>query len=76
VGQGDTDRRASADVPAPADFIGVYRSKRSYGTFCRTIPLPEGTPTDQAKATFKNGVLKIRVPAARGLEGRPLEIAG
>jgi len=55
---------------------GVYRSERSYGTFSRTIPLPEGTTTDQAKASFKNGVLEIRIPAAPGVKGRPLDIAG
>jgi len=42
---------------------GVYRTERSYGSFCRTIPLPDGAITDQAKATFKDGVLEITVPA-------------
>jgi HSP20 family protein len=55
---------------------GVYRSERSYGAFCRTIALPPGASTDQAKASFNNGVLEIRMPAAPGVEGRPLEIAG
>jgi HSP20 family protein len=55
---------------------GVYRTERNYGTFYRTIPLPVGTVTDQAKASFKNGVLEIRMPAAPSAKGRPLEIAG
>jgi HSP20 family protein len=55
---------------------GVYRSERSYGAFYRTIALPAGTMTDQAKASFKNGVLEIRMPAAPGAEGRSLDIAG
>jgi HSP20 family protein len=38
---------------------GWYRSERTYGSFHRTIPLPEGTITDSAKATFKNGVLEV-----------------
>jgi len=42
---------------------GVYRSERTYGSFRRTIPLPEGAMADQAKATFKNGVLEITMPA-------------
>jgi len=53
---------------------GVYRTERNYGAFYRTIPLPAGTATDQAKASFKNGVLEIRMPAAPSAEGRPLEI--
>ena len=39
---------------------GYYRSERSYGSFYRTIPLPKGAISDQAKATFKDGVLEIR----------------
>jgi HSP20 family protein len=53
---------------------GVYRSERSFGAFSRTIALPPGTATDKAKASFKNGVLEIRIPAAPGVEGRPVEI--
>jgi HSP20 family protein len=56
---------------------GVYRTERSYGSFYRQIPLPEGAMTDQAKATFKNGVLEITVPAPpdQVTRGRRLEIA-
>jgi HSP20 family protein len=39
-----------------------YRSERMYGTFCRTIPLPEGASVDQAKAEFKGGVLEVMIP--------------
>ena len=55
---------------------GMYRSERSYGSFCRTIPLPEGAMTDQAKATFKDGVLEVRMPAPpeQVTRGRRLEI--
>ncbi len=41
---------------------GFRRSERSYGSFYRTIPLPEGARTDEAKAEFRNGVLEIKVP--------------
>jgi HSP20 family protein len=55
---------------------GIYRSERSYGSFYRTIPLPEGAITDQAKATFNDGVLEIRMPAPpeQVTRGRRLEI--
>src|SRR5215471_9434647 len=54
---------------------GVYRSERTYGSFYRTIPLPEGAITDQAKATFKDGVLEISMPAPpQSTRGRRLEI--
>ena len=56
---------------------GVYRSERSYGSFYRQIPLPEGTITDQARANFKEGVLEITIPAPpeQVRRGRRLEIA-
>jgi HSP20 family protein len=55
---------------------GVYRSERSYGSFYREIPLPEGTITDQAKANFKDGVLEITMPTPpeQVRRGRRLEI--
>jgi HSP20 family protein len=54
---------------------GYYHSERSYGAFYRVIPLPEGTITDQAKGTFKDGVLEITMPAPPASKGRRLEIA-
>ncbi len=39
----------------------VFR-ERSYGSFERTIPLPEGLDIDAAKATFRKGVLTIDLP--------------
>ena len=39
-----------------------YRAERAYGTFQRVIPLPAEVEQDKAEATFKNGVLTIRLP--------------
>ena len=41
---------------------GYYVSERSYGSVYRTIPLPPGVDADKAEATFKNGVLTVRLP--------------
>ncbi len=56
---------------------GIYTSERGYGSFSRIIPLPEGTITDQAKATFNNGVLEITMPTPpeQVTRGRRLEIS-
>jgi len=56
---------------------GVYRSERSYGTFARVVPLPEGTITDSAKANFKDGVLEVvmQAPGREVKRGRRIEIA-
>jgi HSP20 family protein len=54
---------------------GTFRSERSYGTFRRQIPLPEGVSADQATATFKDGVLQITMPAPKRQErSRRIEI--
>ncbi|MCX8023516.1 MAG: Hsp20/alpha crystallin family protein [Syntrophorhabdaceae bacterium] len=39
-----------------------YYAERSYGSFLRTIPLPDEVDMDKAKATFKNGVLTVTLP--------------
>jgi HSP20 family protein len=55
---------------------GYYRTERSYGSFYRSIPLPDGVNADEAKATFNNGVLEITMPAPARAEqrGRRLEV--
>jgi HSP20 family protein len=54
---------------------GFYRSERSYGSFYREIPLPEGAKTENAKASFKNGVLEIAIEAPKPAgNGKRLEI--
>lgn len=39
-----------------------YRLERSYGSFSRSFDLPVEVQADKAKATFKDGVLEIRIP--------------
>jgi len=55
----------------------IYRFERSYGAFFREIPLPEGAIVNQAKASVKDGVLEISVPAPpeQVSRGRRLEIS-
>lgn len=41
---------------------GFHRTERSYGRFYRTVPLPEGAKTENARAEFHNGVLEVTMP--------------
>lgn len=41
---------------------GFYRSERSYGTFARSIALPEGVDEEQVNARYEHGVLEVTVP--------------
>jgi HSP20 family protein len=48
-----------------------YRMERSYGSFSRTIPLPLEVETEKVTATYKKGILKIKIPkSAKALEGK------
>jgi len=40
----------------------IYKSEFRYGKFMRTIPFPSEVDSLQAKAEYKDGVLKITVP--------------
>jgi|RhiMethySRZTD1v2_1073278.scaffolds.fasta_scaffold40256_3 HSP20 family protein len=57
---------------------GIYRSERSYGSFTRVIPLPEGAKSETASATFENGVLEIEVeiPKLETRGTRRIEVRG
>ncbi len=41
---------------------GYYLSERNYGAVYRTIPLPPGVDGEKAEASFKNGVLTVKLP--------------
>ena len=53
---------------------GYYRTERSYGSFYRQIPLPEGIKADDATATFQNGVLEISMQAPQREERRSRQL--
>ncbi len=41
-----------------------FRKERFYGTFERVVPLPVEVKAEEAKAEFKDGVLKLVIPKA------------
>jgi HSP20 family protein len=52
-----------------------YRKELNYGTFQRVIPLPVTVKSDEAKATFKDGILEIRAPKTEvSPKGRKINI--
>jgi HSP20 family protein len=57
---------------------GYFHSERSYGSFFRRIPLPEGAQADQAEASFREGVLEVALPAPRreAERGKRIEVKG
>jgi HSP20 family protein len=51
-----------------------YRSERSYGAFLRTIELPKEVHADKVKATFKNGVLEVRLPKTEEAKAKEVKV--
>ncbi len=54
---------------------GFYRTERAYGSFYRSIALPEGVDADSAKAKFNDGVLEISMKSARKNNVKKLDIS-
>lgn len=53
------------------------RTELRYGSFTRTVPLPAGASEQDVAATYKDGVLEIRVPLAepQAPEAKKIQIA-
>jgi HSP20 family protein len=47
------------------DEGGVYQRERSYGSFYRSIALPEGVDPESVRASFDNGVLEVTMPTPK-----------
>src|SRR5256885_15748837 len=50
----------------------AYHVERAYGKFERSVELPVPVQVDRAKATYRDGVLEVRLPKAA--EAKPKEI--
>jgi HSP20 family protein len=53
-----------------------HRVERSYGTFTRSFTLPRNVVSEEAKAEFKNGILRIALPKKEEAKARRIEIKG
>ena len=53
-----------------------YRLERSYGSFSRSLTLPQGIKADEVVASFTDGVLAVTVPKAEEAKPRKVAIGG
>jgi len=53
---------------------GYYYSERSYGGFTRTVEIPKDVQTDKVRASFKDGVLEIRIPKTEEAKRKEVKI--
>ncbi len=51
-----------------------YKIERSYGAFSRSLRLPTEVKTDEAKASYKNGILEIRIPKEEKAKPKKVKI--
>ena len=52
-----------------------HRFERRFGTFARTVGLPQGITEDAIKAAYKDGVLEIHVPKPEQVKPKKIQIA-
>jgi HSP20 family protein len=54
---------------------GYYRLERAFGSFSRSLTLPDGTDPEAIRASFDKGVLEVRVPKPEQRKPRKVAIA-
>jgi HSP20 family protein len=54
---------------------GYYRVERSFGSFSRSLTLPEGVDADAIQASFDSGVLEVKIPKPEQPKPRKVEIS-
>lgn len=53
---------------------GYYRRERVYGKFERSMPVPIPVQADKVKATYREGVLEIRLPKVEAVKPKEIKI--
>jgi HSP20 family protein len=54
---------------------GWYRIERSFGSFARSLSLPDGVDPDGIQAEFHDGVLEVRIPKPEERKPHRIEIS-
>ena len=55
---------------------GWYRIERPFGSFNRSLTLPDGVEPDRIEASFKDGVLEVRIPKPEERKPQRISISG
>ena len=53
---------------------GFYRVERAFGSFSRSLTLPQGVDGDAVTASFSHGVLEVRIPKPAQAKPRRISI--
>src|SRR5262249_54975524 len=52
----------------------AYRTERVYGKFERSVELPMAVQADKVKATYRDGVLEVKLPKAEEVKPKAIKI--
>jgi HSP20 family protein len=55
---------------------GYVRVERAFGSFSRSLTLPQGVDPEAVSASFDNGVLEVTIPKPEAHKPRRIEIGG
>jgi HSP20 family protein len=72
----DDTLTVSAEREKVAEESGdrFYRFERRYGTFSRAVGLPQGADESKIVASYRDGVLEIRVPKPEEAKPRKIQL--
>ena len=71
-GQGRTLTVAGKRENTPPDGASFHRRERDFGEFSRSVQLPDDLDVARAEATYKHGILTVRIPKKE--EAKPRQI--
>jgi HSP20 family protein len=55
---------------------GYYRVERAFGSFSRSLTLPQGVDPEAVTASFNRGVLEVSIPKPEQRKPKRIEIGG
>ena len=54
---------------------GFYRFERRFGSFSRTVGVPQGVSEEDVKADYRDGVLTLTIPVAEEAKPRKISVS-
>jgi HSP20 family protein len=68
------ERKGSPTEPKGKDKLTVYARERAQGQFRRVMSLPEDADAERVDATYRNGVVHIRIQKREASRPRRIEV--
>ena len=78
-GQGQTltlsgERKSETQSDAEGSAVSYHRRERSFGSFSRSIQLPQEFDVNAAQAKYASGLLAVRVPRHEAAKPRQIKV--